>query len=734
MLPVSSRTQIQPALLRGPPSKEHRNTAWQRHRRTLAQDLQPGASHAASTPPTQPTLSEGTLPDDAGGESQNTTPQTENPGEITLSGPIDDTSVLAEHTQQIRQLLRSPPLLSAGTTSSPSWRRPSRRRSLPGTRPPREGDVPGCPFPFGGAPAAAADRRGFSFLDVGRGGPADPGGLAPPGWPWRPPDAGGRSVRVYSSFLCLALRLPPAACPARSSPPVTTSSGHGHRRDRIAVVAHRPAHLLLPGPAVAVRSCCLPGPPPWILPARVPRGAFVAGGATLLPLLAPRHHPLLSDLGAGLRVLPRQALHRRRRLRRPRRDRLVPKHRRPHALLPRCNHARRPWTATFWPHSCHRRRRLAVVAACVTPRLRPSAAWPITCDATSTRLGRPALLASARLPGVRHVSTSSDTSSSGSGSSSPPAAPRASRRLRGLSPSDATPPVRSRRLWPPGRGASSPASIGEPSAFVYLSSSGLSTSVGSVSVPGSLAPSPAASPAPSEQPLRDAGGTSSPTPHIGVPTPTGVPVDSPVLGSSRSPDPASPRPSSSARQVLVPYDFGPSSSSNGASPALRGSSPASPVGDAAFLLHDDDEENIISYDVTVSSPPLDAGSSPVVLPGSPVSPASSPSPPASVDEAAADPDDVQEHPESDPATLRMPPDHTRLLEDQVACSDPCCGTHPPTSHGPIARKHGRGPSPWLSRWCVSHRCVLVANAASPTQRTRSTYSGCTAATVDARFG
>ncbi|KAL3192033.1 hypothetical protein MRX96_018152 [Rhipicephalus microplus] len=184
---------------------------------------------------------------------------------------------------------------------------------------------------------------------------------------------------------------------------------------------------------------------------------------------------------------------------------------------------------------------------------------------------------------------------------------------------------------------------------MYLSSSGSSTSVGSASVPGSPTPSPAASPAPTEQPSRDAGGTSSPTPHIGVPTPAGVPVDSPILGSPRSPDPASsPRPSSSARQVLVPYDFGPSSSSNGASPATRGSSAASPVGDAAFLLDDDDT---ISYDVAVSSPPLDAGSSPVVLPGSPVSPASSPSPPASVDEAAADPDEVPEHPENDSTTL-----------------------------------------------------------------------------------
>ncbi|KAH8027512.1 hypothetical protein HPB51_007062 [Rhipicephalus microplus] len=85
------------------------------------------------------------------------------------------------------------------------------------------------------------------------------------------------------------------------------------------------------------------------------------------------------------------------------------------------------------------------------------------------------------------------------------------------------------------------------------------------------------------------------------------------------------------------------------------------------LLHDDDD-NTLSYDIAVSSPPLDAGSSPVVLPGSPVSPASSPSPPASVDEAGAvldGPDEIQQQPESDNATLRMPLDHTRLLEDQA---------------------------------------------------------------------
>ncbi|KAL3197108.1 hypothetical protein MRX96_044996 [Rhipicephalus microplus] len=195
-----------------------------------------------------------------------------------------------------------------------------------------------------------------------------------------------------------------------------------------------------------------------------------------------------------------------------------------------------------------------------------------------------------------------------------------------------------------GSGAFSPVSIGEPSAFVYMSSSARNLS---------------------EQPLRDAGITSSSSPHIGVSTPAGVPVDSPVPGSPRSPDPASPqRPSSSARQVLVPYELAPSSSLNGASPASRGSSATSCVGDAAFLLHDDDH-NALSDDVAVSSPPLDAGSSPVVLCGSLVSLASSLSPPASVDEAAADPDEVLEQPESNSATLQMPTDHTRLLKDQA---------------------------------------------------------------------
>ncbi|KAH7977148.1 hypothetical protein HPB51_026993 [Rhipicephalus microplus] len=248
---------------------------------------------------------------------------------------------------------------------------------------------------------------------------------------------------------------------------------------------------------------------------------------------------------------------------------------------------------------------------------------------------------------VRHVSSSTATSLSSS-RSPPAAASRASRRLRGLGPSHAAPSV-----WPSsspaaGAGVSSPVSIGEPPALVYVFSSGLLTSVGSASLPGSLAPYPAASPVASEQPMRDTGNvTSSWPPHIGVVTPAGVFVDSPA-------SPGSIRPRAF---VVIAWRGSPS----------RGSLAALPVGDAAFLPNDDDH-NALTDDVAVSSPPLDAKSSPVVLPGSPVSPASSPSPPASVDEASSvpdEPDEVPEQPKSDNATLQMPPDHTRLLEDQT---------------------------------------------------------------------
>ncbi|KAH8026958.1 hypothetical protein HPB51_000495 [Rhipicephalus microplus] len=149
---------------------------------------------------------------------------------------------------------------------------------------------------------------------------------------------------------------------------------------------------------------------------------------------------------------------------------------------------------TSRPSYHHCLARATLVPSTETPRRRCG-----VCDATfTTKRGLanhlrchvdqagPSGAARERAPArrVRHVSTSSDTSSSGSGSSSPPAAPRASRRLRGLSPSDATPPVRPSSSPAARSGASSPASIGEPSAFVYLSSSGSSTSVGSASVPG----------------------------------------------------------------------------------------------------------------------------------------------------------------------------------------------------------------------------------------------------------
>ncbi|KAH8027504.1 hypothetical protein HPB51_007037 [Rhipicephalus microplus] len=303
--------------------------------------------------------------------------------------------------------------------------------------------------------------------------------------------------------------------------------------------------------------------------------------------------------------------------------------------------------------------------------------------------------------------SSSTTTSSSSSGSPPPAASRASRRLRGLAPSDAAHSVRPSSSPAAGSAASSPASISEPAAFVYESTSGSSTSVGSASVPGSPAPSPAASLVPFEQPMRDAGVVTFSWPsHIGVPPPAGVPVDSPVPGSPRSPNSALPqRPSSSTRQVLVPYDLGPSSSSHGKAPALRGSSAASPVGDAASPPNDDD--HALSDDVAVSTPPLDAGSSPVVLPGSPVSPASSPSPPTSVDEAAVvadERDEVPEQPESDNATLRIPPDHTRLLEDQARLLRSLLWDPPSDESWAQCEEAWTQAVALACRgWCVSHR-------------------------------
>ncbi|KAL3200317.1 hypothetical protein MRX96_043458 [Rhipicephalus microplus] len=161
---------------------------------------------------------------------------------------------------------------------------------------------------------------------------------------------------------------------------------------------------------------------------------------------------------------------------------------------------------------------------------------------------------------------------------------------------------------------------------------------------------------------------------------------------------------------------------------------ALPVGDAAFLTNDNDH-NVLSDDVAVSSPPLDAGSSPVVLPGSPVFLASSSSLPATVDAAAAvpdKPDEVPEQPESDNATLQMPPDHIHLLEDRALLlrsllRDP-----------PSDESWAQCEAAWTRAVALAvaavrlHRCVLVASAASPTLPTLSTLSGCTAATVAAQ--
>ncbi|KAH8028748.1 hypothetical protein HPB51_018230 [Rhipicephalus microplus] len=506
---------------------------------------------------------------------------------------------------------------------------------------------------------------------------------------------------------------------------LTTSSGHGHRRDRIAVVAHRPAHLVLPGPA-ACRPVLLPAGTAAMDPARpssargrrarrrhaaAPTGSpgttpssatsardsgffrggpFIAGvdcvalvgtgwfrstgvltpfcpGATTPAGPGWRRSVGLSPGPGGAAVPGRQLQHevQRGRLDVSRADGAPPRRIRTRRSCERANlcvlgvrlAAHVPALVPPLPGEGHTRAidgdASPVALACATQRLRPSAAWPTTCDATSTRLGRPAPLASARLPGMcamsaRHLPTRHRPRRALRRRQQHPGLRDASGAYRPLMPHLRCGP---RRLRPPGRGPLRP----------RRSPNRLPSCTCRPAVrrrPWARPPSPVrrhhllpqARPPPCS-PCATPESTSSPTPHISVPTPAGVPVDSPVLGSPRSPDPASPRPSSSARQVLVPYDFGPSSSSYGASPAPRGSSAASPVGDAAFLLDDD---NTISYDVAVYSPPLDAGSSPVVLPGSPVSPASSPSPPASVDEAAADPDEVPEHPETD----SDPPDAT----------------------------------------------------------------------------
>ncbi|KAH8027732.1 hypothetical protein HPB51_007546 [Rhipicephalus microplus] len=105
---------------------------------------------------------------------------------------------------------------------------------------------------------------------------------------------------------------------------------------------------------------------------------------------------------------------------------------------------------------------------CATQLLRLRVTWPIICNATTTRLGPPAPLVSWR---VRHVSSSTTTSLSSS-VSPPPAVSRASRRLRGLAPSDDAHLVRPSSSPAAGSGASSPALIGEPPAFVYVFPSG----------------------------------------------------------------------------------------------------------------------------------------------------------------------------------------------------------------------------------------------------------------------
>ncbi|KAH8027971.1 hypothetical protein HPB51_011779 [Rhipicephalus microplus] len=348
---------------------------------------------------------------------------------------------------------------------------------------------------------------------------------------------------------------------------------------------------------------------------------------------------------------------------------------------------------TSRPSYHHCLARATLVPSTETPRRRCG-----VCDATfTTKRGLanhlrchvdqagPSGAARERAPArrVRHVSTSSsDTSSSGSGSSSPPAAPRASRRLRGLSPSDASPPVRPSSSPAARSGASSPASVGEPSAFMYQSSSGSSTSVGSASVPGSPAPSPAASPAPSEQPFArrrkhvftyaahrglDACRRSRGLARPWVTTVAGSCVTTETLVVHQA------SPGTVRLRALVVVQW-------------RVSCPARLVGGFArwrCRVSTGRRRHDLLRRVAVSSPPLDAGSSPVVLPGSPVSPASSPVATASVDRGRGGSRRSTGHPETDSTTLQMPPTTRASSRTRHACSAPCCGTPTERVMGPM---------------------------------------------------
>ncbi|KAL3217453.1 hypothetical protein MRX96_032367 [Rhipicephalus microplus] len=398
---------------------------------------------------------------------------------------------------------------------------------------------------------------GDLFLDVREGVPADLGGPGHSGSPWRPPDAGRWLVKVYRSFPCLAHHLPPAACLARFSLPADNVIDPGHRRDLIAVVACRPADLVLRGPGT--RSRCSPDPPTWIAPTLVREGSSSqaaprscsSGSAAPPPPQRPRpgtpDSPAAGPSSPASTALPSyNGAIWTCRVQPVRRHVEFEHGGRVNDRIYVCSVCDSPLTSRPSNHRCLATATLA--ASTETPRRRSS-----VCNATFTSVrglanhlrchvdqAGPSSAARARAPArrVRHVNSSTTTSSS-SLSSPPPAASRASRHLRGLAPTDATPSVRPSSSPAAGLGASSPASTGEPPAFVYLSTRNSSTSVGSASVHGSPAPSPAASPVSSEQPKHDAGVTFSWPPHIGVPTPAGVLVDSPIPGSPLSPDSAS---------------------------------------------------------------------------------------------------------------------------------------------------------------------------------------------------
>ncbi|KAL3203017.1 hypothetical protein MRX96_042228 [Rhipicephalus microplus] len=509
-----------------------------------------------------------------------------------------------------------------------------------------EGDVPGCACLSGGHLLLITTAH--SFLDARMSGPADLGGPRRAGWPQRPPDGVRRVVRVYSSFLSMALCLPPPARLARSSlpaddvigprsccclvllpadpaalNPTRPSSARGRRPKR----HHAPAPSGFLAPSLPQRPW--PGTPdsPAVGPSSPPSSEPAGSQAKASSRPAVSVKPRLLILDGGVLCVYLAALAE---LQCPVSDYSV------------------KYSGANWTSHVHAWPRESSAKPC-----RPGwALWRCSCSCAD----------SACAPSQPFVHFSVVLGFS------------ATRSVPGFATTQ-TPTAFCCRTFCAALVIFGHR-VGGLFARVNQRTGCLHVRVYQwfVNVHGLNRCPCFAGTIPCRQPDASRDGharhQSSLVPFAvarGVPLPAGVPVVSPVAASPQSLDPASPQqPPSSNRHDLVHYDYKPSSSSHGEAPASRGSPAASPIGDAAVLSTDDDAT--LSDDVAVSSPLPDAGSSLVVLPGVPVSPAASSSPPTSKDGAAVVPDkqdDVPEQPYSDAVTLQMPPDHTGLLEDQA---------------------------------------------------------------------